>query len=126
MIQLKSFLKVIDNSGALIVECINVMGGARIALLGDEIVVSVKKARPLVDLSKQQKLKKGDVCRALVVRTRKETSRQDGTFIKFGDNAVVMLNKQGQPLGNRVIGPIAQECRQKRWGKIAALAPKII
>ena len=126
MIQLKTFLKVIDNSGALIVECINVMGGARIALLGDEIVVSVKKARPLVDLSKQQKLKKGDVCRALVVRTRKETSRQDGTFIKFGDNAVVMLNKQGQPLGNRVIGPIAQECRQKRWGKIAALAPKII
>ena len=126
MIQLKSFLKVIDNSGALIVECINVMGGARIASLGDEIVVSVKKARPLVDLSKQQKLKKGDVCRALVVRTRKETSRQDGTFIKFGDNAVVMLNKQGQPLGNRVIGPIAQECRQKRWGKIAALAPKII
>ena len=126
MIQLKTFLKVIDNSGALIVECINVMGGARIASLGDEIVVSVKKARPLVDLSKQQKLKKGDVCRALVVRTRKETSRQDGTFIKFGDNAVVMLNKQGQPLGNRVIGPIAQECRQKRWGKIAALAPKII
>ena len=129
MIQLKTFLKVIDNSGALIVECINVMGKARIASLGDEIVCSVKKARPLLDnqpSNKQMKLKKGDVCRALVVRTRKECKRLDGTSIKFGDNAVVMLNKQGQPLGNRILGPIAMECRQKRWGKIAALAPKII
>ena len=124
MIQLKSFLKVIDNSGALIVECINVMGKQRIARLGDEIVCSVKKAKPLD--SKQQKLKKGDVCRALVVRTRKEQTRLDGTSIKFGDNAVVMLNKQGQPLGNRILGPISMECRQKRWGKISALAPKII
>jgi ribosomal protein L14 len=126
MIQLKSFLKVIDNSGALVVECINVMGGARIAKLGDEIVVSVKKARPLNLDIKQVKLKKGDVCRALVVRTKKETMRMDGSFVKFGDNAVVMLNKQGQPLGNRVLGPIAAECRQKRWAKIASMAPKII
>ncbi|KAJ3331508.1 hypothetical protein HDU91_003323, partial [Kappamyces sp. JEL0680] len=72
------------------------------------------------------KLKKGDVARALVVRCHKEVRRLDGTYCKFDDNAVVMLNKQGQPLGNRVLGPIAAECRQKRWAKIAALAPKII
>ncbi|KAJ3306012.1 hypothetical protein HDV03_000549 [Kappamyces sp. JEL0829] len=111
------------------------MGGSRIASVGDEIVVSVKKARPSVlssDVSKGassgavSKLKKGDVARALVVRCHKEVRRLDGTYCKFDDNAVVMLNKQGQPLGNRVLGPIAAECRQKRWAKIAALAPKII
>ncbi len=122
---------VIDNSGALVVECINVMGGARIASVGDEIVCSVKRARPiqlseLGKSSQQGKLKKGDVARALVVRTTKEVRRLDGSFIKFDDNAVVMLNKQGQPLGNRILGPIASECRQKRWAKVASLAPKII
>ncbi|KAJ3270917.1 hypothetical protein HDV01_007314 [Terramyces sp. JEL0728] len=128
MIQLKSFLKVIDNSGALVVECINVMGGSRVASVGDEIVCAVKKARPLLPTESRGaiKLKKGDVARALVVRTHKEVRRLDGSYIKFDDNAVVMLNKQGQPLGNRIMGPIASECRQKRWAKVAALAPKII
>ncbi|KAJ3270910.1 hypothetical protein HDV01_007307 [Terramyces sp. JEL0728] len=113
MIQLKSFLKVIDNSGALVVECINVMGGSRVASVGDEIVCAVKKARPLLPTESRGaiKLKKGDVARALVVRTHKEVRRLDGSYIKFDDNAV---------------GPIASECRQKRWAKVAALAPKII
>ncbi|KAI8812327.1 ribosomal protein L14b/L23e [Cladochytrium replicatum] len=143
MIQLKSFLKVIDNSGALVVECINVLNGARHASLGDEIVCVVKKARSISTASLDSgnsssaavaaaaaagagKLKKGEVGRALVVRTRKEVRRLDGTYVRFDDNAVVMLNKQGQPLGNRVLGPIAQECRQKRWAKVVAMAPKLV
>ncbi|KAI9332578.1 ribosomal protein L14b/L23e [Zopfochytrium polystomum] len=138
---LKSLLKVIDNSGALVVECINVLGGARTASIGDEIVCVVKKARPITDLGASSstggsassaaagamtKLKKGDVARALVVRTRQPVRRLDGTFVAFDDNAVVMLNKQGQPVGNRVLGVIGSECRQKRWAKIASLAPKIV
>ncbi|KAI8900438.1 ribosomal protein L14b/L23e [Globomyces pollinis-pini] len=131
MIQLKTFLKVIDNSGALVVECINVLGGKRIGGLGDEIVCAVKKARPIsaADIGRSAaagKLKKGDVARAVIVRTHKEFRRLDGSYIKFDDNAVVMVNKQGQPLGNRVLGPIAAECRQKRWAKVASLAPKIL
>ena len=107
------------------------MGGAKVASLGDEIVCVVKKARPIASDSSASssqavgKLKKGDVARALVVRTKQQVRRLDGTFIKFDDNAVVMLNKQGQPLGNRVLGVIANECRQKRWSKITSLAPKI-
>ncbi|KAJ3412961.1 hypothetical protein HDV05_008676 [Chytridiales sp. JEL 0842] len=120
---------VIDNSGALVVECINVMGGSRTASLGDEIVCVVKKARPAVsDSASSQaagKLKKGDVARALVVRTKQDVRRLDGTYIRFDDNACVMLNKQGQPIGNRVLGVIANECRQKRWTKITSLAPKM-
>ncbi|KAJ3018907.1 hypothetical protein HKX48_002554 [Thoreauomyces humboldtii] len=133
MIQLKSLLKVIDNSGALLVECINVMGGARHASLGDEIVCVVKKARPVnVETGPSSvqnavsKLKKGEVGRALVVRTRKEVRRLDGSYVRFDDNAVVMLNKQGQPLGNRVLGAVANECRQKRWSKIISMAPKVV
>eukprot|EP00842_Homolaphlyctis_polyrhiza_P004071 jgi/Hompol1/4665/HPOL_002481-RA len=129
-----TFLKVIDNSGALIVECINVMGRRRIASVGDEIVCAVKKAKPIqtgattqpTAANQVQKLKKGDVARALVVRQRKEVRRLDGSYISFDDNAVVMLNKQGQPLGNRVLGTIARECRQKRWAKIVAMAPRVI
>ncbi|KAI8617288.1 50S ribosomal protein L14 [Chytriomyces sp. MP71] len=129
MLLLKSFAKVIDNSGALVVEVINVMGGARVASLGDEVVCVVKKARPATDgaaANAVSKLKKGDVARALVVRTASPVRRLDGTFVKFDDNAVVMLSKQGTPLGNRVMGVIASEARQKRWAKIASLAPKII
>ncbi|KAL2914776.1 54S ribosomal protein L38, mitochondrial [Polyrhizophydium stewartii] len=130
MIQMKTFLKVIDNSGALVVECINVMGRRSVAAVGDEIVCSVKKAKPPTTSAQvsgpSQKLKKGDVARALVVRQRKEIRRLDGSYISFDDNAVVMLNKQGQPIGNRVLGPIARECRQKRWGKIVAMAPRVI
>ncbi|KAI8909901.1 ribosomal protein L14b/L23e [Powellomyces hirtus] len=136
MIQLKSLCKVIDNSGALLVECINVLGGARHASLGDEIVCVVKKARPAVvetgptsaaaAAAVVSKLKKGEVGRALVVRTRKEVRRLDGSYVRFDDNAVVMLNKQGQPLGNRVLGAVANECRQKRWSKIISMAPKVV
>ncbi|KAI8903781.1 ribosomal protein L14b/L23e [Gorgonomyces haynaldii] len=125
MIQLKSFLKVIDNSGALVVECINVMGNKKIASIGDEIVVAVKKARPAV-VGQQQKLKKGDVARALVTRTHKEVMRRDGSFIQFDDNACVMINKQGQPLGTRIVGPVGEEVRQKRWAKIVAMATRIV
>ncbi|KAI8815620.1 ribosomal protein L14b/L23e [Fimicolochytrium jonesii] len=135
MLQLKSLAKVIDNSGALLVECINVIGGGRHASLGDEIVCVVKKARPAVVETRtsssaasalSSKLKKGEVGRALVVRTRKEVRRLDGSYVKFDDNAVVMLNKQGQPVGNRVLGAIANECRQKRWAKIVSMAPKVV
>ncbi|KAJ3223436.1 hypothetical protein HK099_001160 [Clydaea vesicula] len=134
MIQLKSLLKVIDNSGAQIVECINIMGTrGRIGYVGDEIVCVVKKAKTAEASTKQatsstlvSKLRKGEVCRAIIVRTKKETLRKDGTFIKFDDNAVVMINKQGQPLGNRILGVIASEVRQKRWAKIASLAPRVV
>ncbi len=121
-------IQVIDNSGALLAECINVMGGSRSASLGDEIVCVVKKARPITDNASTNagKLKKGDVLRGLVVRTKSPVRRWDGSRVWFDDNAIVMLNKQGQPIGNRVLGVIAQECRQKRWSKIVSLAPKVI
>ena len=122
MIQMKTFLKAIDNSGALVVECINVIGKKRIATVGDEIVVSVKQAKPMLNI----KLKKGDVLRALVCRTKSRVMRNDGCYIQFGDNACVLLNKQGQPIGSRIIGPIAAECRQKRWAKVASLATRVI
>lgn len=131
MIQLKTILKVIDNSGALLAECINVIGKQSAAKVGDEIVCVVKKARPIVDgLSSANanagKLKKGDVLRGLVVRTKGWSQRWDGSSVAFDDNAVVLLNKQGQPIGNRILGVISDECRQKRWAKVVAMAPKII
>ncbi|KAJ3282049.1 hypothetical protein HK104_011126 [Borealophlyctis nickersoniae] len=134
MLQLKSLLKVIDNSGALVVECINVMGGSRTASLGDEIVCVVKRARPIPietgpsksGTQSAAKLKKGEVHRALVVRCRMEVRRLDGTYVRFDDNAAVMLNKQGQPLGTRVMGVVAAECRQKRWAKVVSMAPKVV
>ncbi|KAJ3125065.1 hypothetical protein HK098_000622 [Nowakowskiella sp. JEL0407] len=134
--EMDTLCKVIDNSGALLVECINVIGGARHASLGDEIVCVVKKAKTVANTSGDSssavatggiaRLKKGEVSRGLVVRTRKEVRRLDGTYVRFDENAVVMLNKQGQPIGNRIMGPIAAECRQKRWGKVVALAQKIV
>ncbi|KAJ3062113.1 hypothetical protein HDU98_001992 [Podochytrium sp. JEL0797] len=131
MLLLKSFAKVIDNSGALVVEVINVMGGAKVASLGDEVVCVVKKARPVstadgASSGAVSKLKKGDVSRGVVVRTVQPVRRLDGTFVKFDDNAVVMISKQGTPLGNRVLGVVALEARQKRWAKIASLAPKMV
>ncbi|KAJ3208919.1 hypothetical protein HDU67_006479 [Dinochytrium kinnereticum] len=108
------------------------MGGARVASLGDEIVCVVKKARPVSNSPSatatpggESKLKKGEVARALIVRCKKEVRRLDGTYVRFDDNACVMLNKAGQPIGNRVLGVVAAECRQKRWAKITSLAPKI-
>jgi large subunit ribosomal protein L14 len=104
------------------------MGGARWASLGDEIVCVVKKARPMTEVSSANagKVKKGDVLRGLVVRTKSPVRRMDGTRIEFEDNAIVMLNKQGQPVGNRILGVIANECRQKRWAKVVSMAPKIV
>lgn len=122
MIQLKTFLKVIDNSGGLVAECINVMGGSRVARVGDEIVVAIKKAKP----SLTPKLKKGDVARAVVVRCVKDVARLDGSRVGFDDNACVIINKQGQPIGNRILGPIAEEVRQKRWAKLVSIAPRVV
>jgi ribosomal protein L14 len=128
MIQLKSFLNVIDNSGARIVECINCLGRQKSASLGDEIVVAIKKAKP-IDVNNpnnESKVKKGDVRRALIVRTKREVRRSDGTYIKFNDNACVLLDKQGQMVGNRINGIIAEECRKKKWLKVVSLAPLVI
>lgn len=112
-------------------ECINVIGKSRAAVVGDEIVCVVKQARPIVEglsssTTNAGKVKKGDVLRGLVVRTKGRSQRWDGSTVYFDDNAVVMLNKQKQPVGNRILGVIAEECRQKRWAKVVAMAPKII
>lgn len=118
------------------VECVNVIGRRKIAHCGDEIVCVVQKTRQddpniIVKTSKNQgsaaaKLKQGDVLRAVVVRTRSELLRRDGSTIRFDDNAAVIIDKQGQPIGNRILGIVANECRQKRWAKIVALAPKLV
>jgi large subunit ribosomal protein L14 len=124
MIQPQSMLSVADNSGAKQVMCIKVLGGSkrRYAGVGDEIVVTVKAANP------KGAVKKKDVKRAVVVRTVKEIRRADGTYLRFDENAVVMVNKDGQPLGSRVFGPIARELRSKgdRYHKIISLAPDVL
>ena len=122
MIQVESDLDVADNSGAKRVSCIKVLGGSRrrYAALGDIIVVSVKEAAP------QAKVKKGEVKRAVVVRTKREYVRPDGTYIKFDANSAVLLTKDNEPIGTRIFGPVARELRQKRFMKIIALAPEVI
>jgi len=122
MIQIQTYLNVADNTGAKKVQCIRVLGGSnrKYASLGDQIVVTVKEAAP------NATAKKGEVYRAVVVRTRKEVRRPDGTYIRFDDNACVLLNKQGEPLGTRILGPVAREARQKGFTKIATLAPEVI
>lgn len=122
MIQMQSVLNVADNSGAKKVMCIKVLGGSHhmIASLGDVIVVSIKEAIP------GGKVKKGEVHRALIVRTRTGMSRPDGGNIKFDGNAVVLLNKQGEPIGTRVFGPVARELRAKRFLKIVSLAEEVL
>ena len=122
MIQVESRLEVADNSGAKKIACIKVLGGSkrRYAALGDIIVVSVKEAMP------HSKVKKGDVMRAVVVRTRKEVRRPDGTYIKFDSNAAVLLNKQNEPVGTRIFGPVARELRQRSFMKIVSLAPEVL
>jgi large subunit ribosomal protein L14 len=122
MIQMQSRLEVADNSGAKKVQCIKVLGGSKrkYAHLGDVIVVSVKEAMP------GGKVKKGDVLQAVVVRTRKAVARDDGTYIRFDENAAVMLNKQGQLIGNRVFGPVARELRTKDFMRIVSLAPEVL
>ncbi|NBB84064.1 MAG: 50S ribosomal protein L14 [Alphaproteobacteria bacterium] len=122
MIQMQTNLEVADNSGARRVQCIKVLGGSKrkFAGVGDIIVVSVKEAIP------RGRVKKGDVHRAVIVRTAKEIRRQDGTSIKFDKNAAVLLNKQNEPIGTRIFGPVTRELRAKRFMKIISLAPEVL
>ncbi len=122
MIQMQSMLKVADNSGARRVSCIKVLGGSRrrYAGLGDIIVVSVKEAMP------GGTIKKGDVLKAVVVRTRKETRRPDGSYIKFDHNSAIIIDEQKNPVGTRMFGPVARELREKNFTKIISLAPEVI
>lgn len=122
MIQQESRLAVADNSGAKEVLCIRVLGGTkrRYASIGDQIVVTVKNAMPTGNI------KKGAVARAVVVRTRKEVRRNDGSYIRFDDNAVVLLNQTGEMIGTRIFGPVARELREKQYMKIVSLAPEVL
>jgi large subunit ribosomal protein L14 len=122
MIQAETRLSVADNSGAKQVYCIKVLGGSkrRYASVGDVIVVSVKEAIP------NSKVKKGEVVKAVVVRTKKEIRRPDGTFIRFDDNSAVLINAQREPIGTRIFGPVARELRAHRFMKIISLAPEVI
>ncbi|MCK5276366.1 MAG: 50S ribosomal protein L14 [Alphaproteobacteria bacterium] len=122
MIQMQTNLDVADNSGAKRVQCIKVLGGAkrRTAGVGDVIVVSVKEAIP------RGRVKKGEVLQAVVVRTAKDIHRQDGTTIRFDNNAAVLINKQGEPIGTRIFGPVTRELRAKRFMKIISLAPEVL
>ncbi|OCH94647.1 ribosomal protein L14 [Obba rivulosa] len=131
MIGLKGTLNVIDNSGALLIECVNVLkqkvnngwGG-----VGDEIVCVVKRARPIATASGSNvvKVRRGDVRRAVIVRTKKSVRRPDGRYIKFDDNAAVLLNNKREMLGTRIAGVVSADLRMKGWGKIVSLAPKVI
>ncbi len=122
MIQAETRLTVADNSGARVLYCIKVLGGSRrrYASVGDIIVVSIKEAIP------NAKVKKGDVLKAVVVRTKKEIKRADGSYIRFDDNSAVLINAQNEPLGTRIFGPVARELRAKRFMKIVSLAPEVL
>ena len=122
MIQVLSKMTVADNSGAKIVQCIRVLGSTRrrYARVGDTIIVAVKDAIPSSDV------KKGSVARAVVVRTTKEFGRRDGTYIRFSDNAAVIVNDQGEPKGSRIFGPVARELRERKFMRIVSLAPEVL
>jgi large subunit ribosomal protein L14 len=122
VIQMESVLDVADNSGAKRVACIKVLGGSRrrYAGLGDIIVVAVQEALPTA------RVKKGDVARAVIVRTRREYQRADGTYIKFDTNSAVLINKDNEPIGTRIFGPVARELRAKKFMKIVSLAPEVV
>jgi large subunit ribosomal protein L14 len=122
MIQTETKLDAADNSGAKTLYCIRVLGGSRrrYARIGDIIIVSVKEAIP------NAKVKKGDVMRAVVVRTKKELRRPDGSYIKFDDNSAVLITPQGEPIGTRIFGPVARELRAKKFMKIISLAPEVL
>jgi large subunit ribosomal protein L14 len=122
MIQMQTNLDVADNSGARRVMCIKVLGGSKrkYAAVGDVIVVSIKEAIP------KGRVKKGDVHRAVIVRTAKEIRRVDGSSIKFDRNAAVLINKQGEPIGTRIFGPVTRELRGKKFMKIISLAPEVL
>ena len=122
MIQMQTNLDVADNSGARRVQCIKVLGGSKrkYASVGDVIVVSVKEAIP------RGRVKKGDVRKAVVVRTSKEVRREDGTAIRFDSNAAVILNNSGEPIGTRIFGPVTRELRTSKFMKIVSLAPEVL
>jgi large subunit ribosomal protein L14 len=122
MIQMQSNLDVADNSGARRVQCIKVLGGSKrkTATVGDVIVVSVKEAIP------RGRVKKGDVHQAVIVRTAKEIRRPDGSAIRFDRNAAVLINKQGEPIGTRIFGPVTRELRARKFMKIVSLAPEVL
>jgi large subunit ribosomal protein L14 len=122
MVQTTSTLDVADNSGAKKVMCIRVLGGTKrkYASIGDIIVVSVKEAIP------NAKVKKGEVAKAVIVRTKKEVSRADGSYIRFDTNSAVLVDKDNEPVGTRIFGPVARELRAKRFMKIISLAPEVL
>ena len=122
MIQTETKLSVADNSGAKVVACIKVLGGSRrkYASVGDVIIVTVKEALP------HSRVSKGDILRAVVVRTVKEVGRNDGTYIKFDDNSAVLITATKEPIGTRIFGPVARELRAKNFMKIISLAPEVI
>jgi large subunit ribosomal protein L14 len=122
MIQMRTILEVADNSGARRISCIHAIGNqvVRVATLGDIITANVKEASP------DGSVKKGDVVKAVIVRTRKEYRRRDGTYIRFDDNAAVLINDQKEPIGTRVFGPVSRELRDKEFLKIVSLAPEVI
>ena len=122
MIQTQTICGSADNSGARKVMCLRVMGGSRrkYGTVGDIVIVSIKEALP------NSKVKKGDVKRAVVVRTAKEMRRSDGSYIRFDNNAVVLITEQGEPVGTRIFGPVARELRAKKFMKIISLAPEVL
>ena len=122
MIQMQTRLNVADNSGAKEVMCVKVLGGSkrRVASIGDIIVVSIKEALP------NAKVKKGDVAKAVVVRTVQKLRRQDGSYIRFDDNSAVLINASKEPIGTRIFGPVARELRAKAFTKIVSLAPEVL
>lgn len=122
MIQLRTVLNVADNSGAKKILCIQVKGGSfrRVGSVGDVIVASVKEAIPNSNVSK------GDVIRAVIVRTKKEVRRKDGSYVRFDDNAAVLIDNNGDPRGTRIFGPVARELREKRYMRIVSLAPEVV
>src|ERR1043166_8432590 len=122
MVQVETILDVADNSGARKVRCVHVLGGTRrrYASIGDEIVVSVKEAIP------NAKVKKGDVAKAVIVRTAKEIGRPDGSYIRFDNNSGVLIDNANEPIGTRIFGPVARELRAKRFMKIISLAPEVL
>ena len=122
MIQMRTILDVADNSGAKVVQCIKVLGGSRrrYASLGDIIVVSIKEALP------GSKVQKGSTAKAVVVRTRRQYSRADGSLIRFDTNSAVLIDNKGEPVGTRIFGPVARELRAKRFLKIISLAPEVV
>ena len=122
MIQQESMLKIADNTGAKKALCIRVLGGSRrrYARVGDRVIVTIKDAIP------NAPVKKGEIAEAVVVRTAKEMRRRDGTYIRFDDNAAVLLNPQGEPRGTRIFGPVGRELREKRYMRIVSLAPEVL